>query len=507
MTVRGSETGYDVVLVGGGIMSATLGVLLRRAQPDWSILVLERLDGLGLESSSAWNNAGTGHAGLCEFNYTPLTGAGSIDVGSAIAVNEQFQLSRQLWARLVEQGTLGDPAGFIRPVPHFGFAHGAAGVEHLRLRYEALREHPLFDGMEFTRDREVMARWLPLMFGGRRDGEQVAVCRTRGGTDVDYGVLTRRLFAALERDGVEVRTGHDVRALRHDRKSWRLRVRDLAGSRDYVVGGSFVFLGAGGGTLALLQSAGVPETRDYGGFPISGQFLRTADPELIARHHAKVYSHAEPGAPSLSVPHLDTRVVDGRTYLMFGPFAAFSPRFLKRGRLTDLPRSVNSRNVGTLLGAARTNADMLRYLVGQLAQTRGGRFRALRRFVPDARPGDWDVITAGQRVQVVKRVNGRGAIAGFGTEVVTSAHGGLAALLGASPGASASVGIMLDVLERGFPDRLPAWRPALQSLVPGYGAPLSGRPDLLAELTRRSAAALGLDDAASHGAGRVDEHG
>lgn len=493
---RGSRPGthYDVVLVGGGVMSATLGVLLRRVRPDWSILVLERLDGLGLESSSAWHNAGTGHAGLCEFNYTPLDGAGSIDVSSAVAVNEQFQLSRQLWARLAEEGALGDPAGFIRSVPHFGFAHGAEGVEHLRLRHEALRAHPLFEGMEFTRDRAVMARWLPLMFGDRPEGEPVAVCRTRGGTDVDYGVLTRRLFAALARDGVEVRTGHEVRSLSRDGGAWRLRVRGEGGGHD--VRGAFVFLGAGGGTLPLLQSAGVPETRAYGGFPISGRFLRTARPELLARHHAKVYSHAEPGAPSLSVPHLDTRVVDGRPYLMFGPFAAFSPRFLKRGRLTDLPRSVTRGNAGTLLGAARGNLDLLRYLVGQLAQTSSGRLRALRRFVPDARPSDWELITAGQRVQVVKRVDGRGSIAGFGTEVVTSAHGGLAALLGASPGASASVAIMLDVLERAFPDRLPDWRPALQDLVPSYGVPLSGRPDLLKELARRTARALGLDDAA-----------
>ncbi|MEV0616823.1 malate dehydrogenase (quinone) [Nonomuraea sp. NPDC050404] len=497
-------TDYDVVLVGGGIMSATLGVLLRRVQPDWSILVLERLDGLGLESSSAWNNAGTGHAGLCEFNYTPLLGDGSIDVGSAIAVNEQFQLSRQLWARLAEEGTLGDPAGFIRTVPHYGFAHGDAGVAHLRLRYEALRGHPLFDGMEFTRDRDVMARWLPLMFGHRPDdGEQVAVCRTRAGTDVDYGVLTRRLFDALARDGVEVRTGHEVRSLTRDDRRWRLRVRDRQGADDHDVRAGFVFLGAGGGTLPLLQSAGVAETRAYGGFPISGRFLRTSRPELLARHHAKVYSHAEPGAPSLSVPHLDTRVVDGRAYLMFGPFAAFSPRFLKRGRLSDLPRSVNRRNLGTLLGAARGNAGLLRYLVGQLAQTRRGRLRALRRFVPDARAADWELVTAGQRVQVVKRVNGRGSIAGFGTEVVTSAHGGLAALLGASPGASASVAIMLDVLERAFPDRVPDWRPALRTLLPSYGTSLSGQPELLRETALRTAAALGLDETAAHGA----EHG
>ncbi|WP_237105093.1 malate dehydrogenase (quinone) [Nonomuraea sp. MG754425] len=485
---------YDVVLVGGGIMSATLGALLRHVRPDWSILVLERLDGLGLESSSAWNNAGTGHAGLCEFNYTPLRGDGSIDVSGAVGVGEQFQLSRHLWARLVERGTLGDPAGFIRTVPHYGFARGADGVAHLRLRHAALRGHPLFEGMEFTTDRDVMARWLPLMFAGRPGGGRLAVCRTRGGTDVDYGVLTRRLLASLERDGADVRTGHEVRALRRAGRSWLLRVRDLHGARDQRVRTPFVFLGAGGGTLPLLRSAGVTETRGYGGFPISGRFLRTADPGLVARHHAKVYSHAAPGAPPLSVPHLDTRVVDGRSYLMFGPFAAFSPRFLKHGRLGDLPRSVTPRNAGTLLGAARDHRDLLRYLVGQLAQTRSGRLRALRGFVPDARAGDWELVSAGQRVQVVKRVNGRGSIAGFGTEVVTSAHGGLAALLGASPGASASVAIMLDVLGRAFPGHLPAWEPALRDLVPGYGGALSGRPELLRDLVRSSGEILGLND-------------
>ncbi|WP_435112210.1 malate dehydrogenase (quinone) [Nocardiopsis synnemataformans] len=493
----GRDGDYDVVLVGGGIMSATLGALLRRVQPEWSVLVLERLDGFGLESSSAWNNAGTGHAGLCEFNYTPLTGPGSVDVSSAVTVGEQFQLSRQLWTRLVEDGELGEPAEFIRSVPHFGFGHGSAGVEHLRLRTEALRGHPLFTGMEFTRDRAAMAQWLPLMFEGRPADEELAVCRTHGGTDVDYGVITRRLLASLGRSGAEVRPGHEVRSLARDGRKWRLKVRDLEGARDYEVRGGFVFLGTGGGTLPLLRSAGVVETRGYGGFPISGQFLRTDRPELVARHHAKVYGHAEPGAPAMSVPHLDTRVVDGRTYLMFGPFAAFSPRFLKRGRRTDLPRSVTAQNLGAYLGAARGNRDLVRYLVGQLAQSRDDRVRALRRFVPDARPGDWQLVTAGQRVQVVKRVGGRGAIAGFGTEVVTSHHGGLAALLGASPGASASAAIMLDVLERSFPDRLPQWRPALRDLLPGYGVQLSRHPDLLAQVTLRTARALGLESGPS----------
>ncbi|WP_072803228.1 malate dehydrogenase (quinone) [Rhodococcoides yunnanense] len=466
---------YDVVLVGGGIMTATLGMLLRKVAPDWSILVLERLDGLGLESSSAWNNAGTGHAGLCEFNYTPLDGAGSIDVGSAVTVGEQFHVSKHFWAKLVADGLLGEPEDFIRTVPHFGFAHGAAGVEHLRLRYEALRHHPLFEGMTMTQDRDLMSEWLPLMFDDRSPEDDVALCRSGGGTDVDYGVLTRRLCSALEGDGAEIRTGQEVRSLSRSRNGWDLQVRDLEGDRTYGVHGSFVFLGAGGATLPLLQRAGVDEVSHYGGFPISGQFLRTDAAHLVSQHRAKVYGHAEPGAPAISVPHLDTRIVDGREYLMFGPFAAFSPRFLKRGALLDLPRSVTARNWTTYAGAGIHNQEMVRYLIGQLAMTDKMRTRSLRRFVPTADSADWQLSTAGQRVQVVKRVGGRGTIAGFGTEIVTPRKGRMAALLGASPGASASASIMADVLARSFPDRMSGWSDALQELIPDFGVTSSER--------------------------------
>ncbi|OZC52438.1 malate dehydrogenase (quinone) [Rhodococcus sp. WWJCD1] len=461
---------YDVVLVGGGIMSATLGMLLRKVAPELSILVLERLDGLGLESSSGWNNAGTGHAGLCEFNYTPLNADGTIDVSSAVTVGEQFQASKQFWATLVRDGMLGEPEDFIRTVPHFGFAHGADGIEHLRLRHEALQGNPLFDGMTMTRDRDQMSEWLPLMFDGRSPRGEVALCRSGGGTDVDYGVITRRLYEGLAGQGADIRTGQDVRSLSRSRTGWDLKVRDIAGDRTYGVHGAFVFLGAGGGTLPLLQRAGVDGISDYGGFPISGQFLRTDAAHLVAGHHAKVYGHAEPGAPAISVPHLDTRVVDGRRYLMFGPFAAFSPRFLRRGGLMDLPRSVTPQNWTTYAGAGIHNREMVRYLVGQLAMSQDARIRSLRRFVPTAEAADWQLATAGQRVQVVKRIGGRGAIAGFGTEIVTPREGRLAALLGASPGASASASIMLDVLERSFPDRMIGWRDALDDVVPGVGS-------------------------------------
>ncbi|SNR23827.1 malate dehydrogenase (quinone) [Blastococcus mobilis] len=439
MTTHPAEE-FDVVLVGGGVMSATLGMLLAELEPGWRVAVVERLTEAGLESSGAWNNAGTGHAGLCEFNYTPRRPDGSVDVSRAVEIGEQFSASLLFWAHLVERGLLGRPQDFLRPVPHLGLGRGPDGVAHLRARWEALRDHPLFAETDFSHDRDVLAGWLPLMFGDRPDDGPVAVTRSTRGTDVDFGALTRRLLAALQQRGGVLRLQHEVVSLARTGGSWALDVRDRGTRARRSLRAPYVFVGAGGGTLPLLQRAGVPEVRRYGAFPISGQFLRTSRPDLVAAHRAKVYGHAAPGAPTISVPHLDHRTVDGREYQMFGPFAAFSPRFLRTGRLTDLVRSVRPGNLPVLAASARDNRSLMAYLVRQVAQTSRARLDALRAFVPAAEAGDWELITAGQRVQVLKMSGGpgrrRGAMVGFGTEVVTSAGGSLAALLGASPGAS-----------------------------------------------------------------------
>jgi malate dehydrogenase (quinone) len=443
----------DAVLVGAGIMSATLAALIREVAPEWQVTVVERLPGAGLESSHAWNNAGTGHAGLCEFNYTPRRPDGTVDIAAAVRIGEQFATSLVFWARLVSRGRLAPD--FIRPVPHMGFGRGADGVAYLRARYEALRDHPLFADLEYTADRARLAEWLPLVSAGRSD--TVAVTRSAQGTDVDFGRLTRGLLGASD-----VRFGAEVVALRRAGDRWDVHLADGGRLR-----ARFVFVGAGGATLPLLRSAGVPAVRGLGAFPISGQFLRTSRPELVAGHHAKLYGHAEPGAPSISVPHLDSRVVDGAGHLLFGPFAAFSPRFLAHGRRTDLLRSVHRDNAPTLLAAARDNRSLVGYLVRQLTQTMSGRLAALRRFVPTARDEDWELITAGQRVQVLRRVGGRGTIAGFGTEPVISEDGTLAGLLGSSPGASSAPATMIDILGTCFP----AWRPRLAQLTPHDGMP------------------------------------
>ena len=453
---------WDAVLVGGGVMSATLGVLLAEVRPDWRIAVVERLDEAGLESSSAWNNAGTGHAGLCEFNYTPRRADGTVDPAGAVRIGEQFAASLDLWARLVERGELGPPEAFVRSVPHLGLGRGADGVAYLRARYEALRDSPLFADLEYSDDPDVLASWLPLVFDGRTGDEPIAATRAAQGTDVDFGVLTRQLLEVLIRRGGQVRLRTEVTSLRRRAEGWELAVRDRATGERRQLRAPWVFVGAGGGTLPLLQSARVPEVRRYGAFPISGRFLRTDRPELVAAHRGKVYGHAEPGAPAISVPHLDLRVVDGRESLLFGPFAAFSPRFLTRGRRGDLLRSVRPGNLPVLLASARDNRSLVAYLVRQVTASPSSRMAALRRFVPTAREEDWRLVSAGQRVQVLKETDGRGTLVGFGTEVVTSAGGSLAALLGASPGASTAVAAALDVLAACFP----AEAPQLEALAP-----------------------------------------
>ncbi len=488
----GPAEDWDAVLVGGGIMSATLAVLLGEAQPDWRILVVERLDRAGQESSSGWHNAGTGHAGLCEFNYTPRRSDGSVDASSAVRIGEQFVSSLLLWAHLVERGVLGPPEAFVRAVPHCAVGWGAEGVAYLRARHQALRGHPLFAGTEFTDDAAVLASWLPLMFEGRTDAEPVAVTRAPQGTDVDFGVLTRQLLSALEQRGGSVRTGQEVTSLHRTGGLWQLDVRDRSTGARSRLRAPYVFVGAGGGTLPLLQSARIPEIRRYGAFPISGQFLRADRPELVAAHRAKVYGPAAPGEPTVSLAHLDLRVVDGRESLLFGPFAAFSPRFLTRGRRTDLLRSVRRGNLPVLLASARDNRGLMAYLVRQVTRSRAARMARLRRFVPTARDEDWTLITAGQRVQILKETEGRGTMVGFGTELVTSAGGSLAGLLGASPGASTAAATMLDVLAACFPQRMVEWEPRLSRLAPSADVVRRFGPDRLAEELARARAVLGL---------------
>jgi malate dehydrogenase (quinone) len=468
----------DVTLIGAGIMSATLGALLRRLEPDASITVVERLDAAGAESSDPWNNAGTGHAGLCELFYTPQQPGGAIDIAKAVRVNEQFQVTRQFWSYAVQNGMLKRPGDFVRPIPHVSFVHGAAGVDYLRRRHQALALNPLFAGAEFITDFDEFAARLPLMAAGRDPDEPVALDWAPAGTDVDFGALTKQLIGFCVRHGTEVLLGHEVRAIRRlPEGGWTLDLTNRRTGQSLSLKTKFVFVGAGGATLGLLRRSGIPEARGFGGFPIGGRFLRCGVPELTAAHRAKVYGAPAPGAPATTAPHLDARVVNGASWLLFGPFAGWSPKFLKYGRVTDLPRSVRFDNVASLLGAATRERALVGYLIGQLRQTHSGRLEALREFMPAALDVDWSPIRAGQRVQVVRR--GR---LEFDTTIVNAADGSIAGLLGASPGASTAVPAMLEVLARCFAGRYPGWLPTIKEMVPSLGTRLSDEPALFQQL-------------------------
>lgn len=473
-------------------MSATLGSLLHQLEPNWKITIFEKLGDVALESSNPWNNAGTGHSALCELNYTPERPDGTIDISSAVKVNEQFQVSRQFWSFLLGEGMLPEPQRFINAVPHMSFVWGDDNVEYLKKRYEALKDHPLFAGLEYSEDASVIRGWAPLLIPGRLRSQRIAATRIAAGTDVDFGALTRLLLDGLVEDGVEVKLEHRVTDLRQRKDGvWQIKLRHEVGGTPVNAQARCVFVGAGGAALNLLQRSGIKEIRGFGGFPISGQFLRTDDPKLVAQHAAKVYGKAAKGSPPMSVPHLDTRVVGGKGSLLFGPYAGFSTKYLKTGSYLDLFAALRWHNIFTFIGAGLTNLSLVWYLVTEVLATRGKRLRALRQFAPRAQAKDWHLITAGQRVQIMKRVNGKAMIQ-FGTEVVASADGSIAGLLGASPGASTAVPIMLDVIAKCFPDRMAGWEPALRRMVPSYGSHLSDDEATAKATLSRTAEALAI---------------
>jgi malate dehydrogenase (quinone) len=484
----------DVLLIGGGIMSATLGTLLKDLQPDLKIAVLERLSDVAQESSNAWNNAGTGHAALCELNYTPEGKDGSIDPAKAVTINEQFQQSRQLWASLVAEGVLDEPSTFINATPHMTFVRGEKDVAFLRKRYEVLKQQPLFAGIEYSEDSRVINQWAPLLMQKRRTGEPFAATRVPAGTDVDFGSLTRQLFANLREKGVEVVTNHDVKKLKKQKDgTWEVSYRHVIGGTPGSINAKFVFVGAGGWALKLLQRSGIPEIKGYGVFPIGGQWLKTSNPDIVSKHQAKVYSQASVGAPPMSVPHLDTRVVDGESALLFGPFATFSPKFLKNGSMLDIVTQVRPHNIGPMLKVAIDNPSLIKYLVGELLKTHAKKVDSLRDFMPTAKDEDWELLDAGQRAQVMKRDKAKGGVLQFGTEVITSEDRSIAGLLGASPGASTAVSIMLGLIKTCFPERMPAWEPRLHDLIPSYGETLNTRPEVARRELDATARALAIN--------------
>lgn len=489
----------DVVLIGAGIMSATLGVLLKELQPSITIEIYERLDRAAAESSDAWNNAGTGHSAFCELNYTPEREDGTVETSKAVKIAESFEVSKQFWAYLVEQGFLEDAPDFIRSIPHMSFVWGKDNVDYLRRRFEALQQCHLFHGMAYSEDPKTIANWIPLVMEGRDPAEPVAATRMDMGTDVNFGALTRNMFKRLmQLDGVTMHFNHDVRELWRSKTmgGWKVRVENLETGRERDVQAKFVFIGAGGGSLRLLEKSDIPEGRGYGGFPVSGQWLKCTNRAIIEQHEAKVYGKASVGAPPMSVPHLDTRLIDGKRELLFGPYAGFSTKFLKNGSYLDLPKSIQMANLAPMLMAGLHNIPLTRYLIQQVMQSPEDRLFALREYFPNAQMEDWELEVAGQRVQVIKKDEEEGGVLEFGTEIVSAADGSIAALLGASPGASTAVSIMLDLLNRCFPDRIIREdnQQKIKEMIPSYGRSLAKDPELTRQIRERTSEVLGLEE-------------
>jgi malate dehydrogenase (quinone) len=490
------HTQTDVILIGAGIMSATLGSLLKELAPEWEIRVFEKLAKAGEESSNEWNNAGTGHSALCELNYTKENPDGSIDINKAVNINEQFQLSRQFWSYLVNSNLIRNPQDFIRALPHMSLVQGESNVEFLKNRFKALSNNPLFQGMEFSDDEEMLKEWMPLIMNGRTSEEPIAATKIDSGTDVNFGALTRILFDHLQSTNVDVNYQHSVEDIKRNSEGlWEVKVHDIENGKIEYHTAKFVFIGGGGGSLHLLQKTGIPESKHIGGFPVSGLFMVCNNPEVIEQHHAKVYGKAKIGAPPMSVPHLDTRFIDGKKSLLFGPFAGFSPKFLKTGSLLDLVTSVKSDNLFTMLSAGVKELPLTKYLIQQVVLSDEKRMEELREFIPNAKKEDWDIVVAGQRVQVIKDTEegGKGTLQ-FGTEVVSAEDGSVAALLGASPGASTAVHVMLEIMERCFPEQLKEWEPKIKEIIPSYGIALSENPELYKEIEASIEESLGLID-------------
>ena len=467
------EKEYDLICVGGGIMSATLALMSKILKPDLKVLIVERLDDVALESSAAWNNAGTGHSALCELNYCPEED-GKVIIDKAIKICQQFEESKQFWSYLVQQGLLKNPDHFIAAVPHHSWVLGEENATYLEQRFNTMKHHFMFDSIQFTKDKNKMKDWFPLIMHNRDDNEVMAASRIDRGTEVNYGALTKTLFNILEtKFDTPVYCNMEVKDIDPSPDiDWTVEMENLKTNQKYNLESKHVFIGAGGGSLLLLQKVEIEEKEGYGGFPISGEWLVCKNQDIINQHNAKVYSKAGIGDPPMSTPHLDTRYINGKRELLFGPFAGFSPKFLKEGSNFDLLKSVNFDNISPLLGAFWHNLPLTKYLIEQVTSSHEDRMKELRKFVKDANSDDWEILVAGQRVQIIKKDEFEGGVLQFGTEVVSSKDGSITCLLGASPGASTATSVMLQVLEKAFPEILHSeeGKAIMDKMIPFYNA-------------------------------------
>ncbi|HAF30579.1 MAG TPA: malate dehydrogenase (quinone) [Bacteroidales bacterium] len=490
------QTQNDVILIGGGIMSATLGIIMKKMMPDAKIKIYEKMDQVAEESSNSWNNAGTGHSAFCELNYTPEQKDGSVNIDKALQIASSFEISRQFWAYLKTHNVLTKP--FIKSVPHMSFVWGEDNITFLKKRHEAMTPNALFEDMKYSEDYDEVSAWVPMMMKNRPRTERMGVTHMKAGTDVNFDSITKGITGYLETcDGVEICVGHEVKDLNKEADgSWKIKVKEIKTGKMKIASSKFVFIGAGGGSFPLLQKSGIKEGKGYGGFPVSGMFMRCKNPEIIEGHNAKVYGKAAEGSPPMSMPHLDKRRIGGEDSLLFGPYAGISTKFLKTGSFWDLPSSLRWHNIKPMLSVARNEFGLIKYLVGQVMQSRKDRFKMLQIYFPEAKEENWELYVAGQRVQIMKKDKEKGGVLKLGTEIISSADGSLAALLGASPGASTAVSTMFEVLEKCFPKQMASddWKNKLQEMIPSYGKSLIEDAELCRQTRKATAKVLELDE-------------
>ena len=492
MTVKS----VDVLLVGAGAMSSTLAMILKQLDPSLKVCVVERLKSVAKESTDGWNNAGTGHAAYCELNYTPEDEQGNVNISKALSINAAFELSLQFWTHLVKNKVLPEPSQFINRTPHRSFVWGEKNVNFLRKRFELMSKHHLFQGMEYSENVETIKEWMPLIMNGRDAKQPVAATNMPRGSDVDFGSLARHMMTHLEeQNDFELLLNKNVEDLkRSSNGGWSVLLEDRDSGDASRIRAKFVFLGAGGGALPLLQKSGIQESKGYGGFPVSGQWLVCKDDEIAEQHYAKVYGKAAIGAPPMSVPHLDTRVINGKKALLFGPFAGFTTKFLKKGSKMDLLSSIRGNNLKPMMSVGMNNMDLTKYLISEVFQSDRARMDSLREYFPEAKDNNWSLADAGQRVQIIKKdENGKGILE-FGTEIVAAADGTIASLLGASPGASTAVQAMIDVIEKCFSERMEndGWKEKLKAMIPSYGESLIENEALLKSVRNDTLSTLKL---------------
>ena len=486
----------DVVLIGGGIMSATLAALLEVVAPQWSITVFESAAGrrrrelarleqrrhrprrpvrAELHARRARRPGGPGQG---RHDQRAVPGLPPVLVAPGRA------------------GLTGAPKEFINPVPHVSFVTGEDGRAYMRARHEALAAQPLFDGLEYSDDPAELAEWTPLMMAGRDPRQLVAATRSAAGTDVNFGALTRMLLEDAADRGVAVH----CQPARHEPRPARPTAAGRSPCRDTVTGERRTvrrpvrLRRRRRRRAAAAAEGGHPGDRRASAASRSAASSCAPAPPSWSQHQAKVYGQAAVGAPPMSVPHLDPRVIDGDHSLMFGPYAGFSPKFLKAGSMFDLPRSVKPNNLGSMLGVARTELALTRYLVNELLQSGADRHQTLRAFVPDgrrARLGDDHRRPARPGHQAGPGDRPRRAPVRHRGRRRRRRHDRRPARR--LPGASTAVSAMLDLLERCFPDRMPAWRPALQEAIPSYGRSLADDPALLAEVRASTMQTLELN--------------